>query len=153
MTTRLRSISIVLFALLIAGCATGPPLTTASGHPEVTISGVAAQKVQGAVIERGMSKGWILERQTENAITFLRPTNNALASILLASNYDTNVKERIRYTTVSVGGAVKLYATVEFVGNQGSAFEHVTPITNNNYNQGLQQSLEQIKAKVASGAG
>jgi hypothetical protein len=95
-----------------------------------------------------MSKGWTLERETENTITFLLPTSNPLAGVLLSSNYDTSVKERIRYISVVVGGGVKLYSTVEFVGNQGSAFEKVTPITSNNYYQALQQGLEEIKARV-----
>lgn len=146
-TTRRASVAI-LAVLLISGCTTGPRLATTSGRPEVTIPRTTAQRVRAVIIERGMASGWILERETENTIIFLHLTQNALAGVLLASSYDTTVKERIRYTVVPVGNDIKLYTSVEFVTNQGSAFERATPITNNNYYRVIQQNLEQIKAQA-----
>lgn len=148
MPKHLKTVSVFLISLILVGCSSGPSLNTASGKPEVFIPGVTSREVRAVIIDRGMSFGWSLERETENSISFLRPTNNALASVLLASNYDTRVHERVRYTTASISGGVKLYGSVEFVGNQGSAFEKVTPITNNNYNQAGQRGLEAIKERV-----
>jgi hypothetical protein len=126
--------------LLIIGCETGPPLTTTSGRPEVFIANAAPGRVRAAIIDRGMSRGWTLERETENTITFVTKSNNVMASVLLSSNYDPNVMDRLRFTTISVNGGTKVYATEELVSNHGSAFERVTPLQNNKNSNALQGS-------------
>lgn len=152
MTTSLlhtaKNLSIVLTLILVSGCSTGTPLTTPSGKPEVFIAGASSQKVRSAIIDRGMSLGWTLERESASSIVFLRTTSNPLAKVLLASNYDTRVLDRIRYTMASLDGGIKVYCSIELVGNHGSAFERVTPINHNNYKQAMQKGLEAIKAEV-----
>src|ERR1700736_4439926 len=110
--------SALLFLVLFFGCAAqGPPLKTASGRPEVFISGVSPQKVRAAIIDRGMAGGWTLERETENSIAFIKQVDNVMASVLLGSTYDPNVMDRVRFTTIALNGGTKVYATEEFVSN------------------------------------
>lgn len=138
-------------AILLTGCAAqGPPINTASGRPEIFIPNVAPQRVRSAVIDRAIGRAWTLDKETENTVSFVKKADNALVSVLLASNYDTNVMDRIRFTIIGTNGGTKMYASEEFVTNHGSAFEKITPLNNNNNSRALQNILESLKARFAS---
>jgi hypothetical protein len=143
----------ILFLLWFSACANqGPPIQTASGRPEVFISGVPPQRVRATIIDRAVGRGWTLERETDNGIAFTKPTDNMMASILLGSTYDPNVIDRVRFTTVAMNGGTKIYVSEEFVTNHGSAFEKVTPLQNNANSRNLQAMLERLKADVGTKA-
>jgi hypothetical protein len=150
MKTLIPASSGLLFSFLLFGCAAqGPPINTASGRPEVFIPNVAPQRVRAALIDRGIAGGWTLDKDTENTVSFVKKSDNALASVLLASNYDTNVMDRVRFTIIGINGGTKMYASEEFVTNHGSAFEKITPLNNNKNSRGLQNILESFKTRFA----
>jgi hypothetical protein len=62
-------ITSIIIPTLLASCVSTPQWETASGSPEVLISGSDAQ---GKVIGRMVAKQWSIERQTSNLITFQR---------------------------------------------------------------------------------
>lgn len=141
----------LLFSFVLFGCAAqGPPINTASGRPEVFIPNIAPQRVRAALIDRGIADGWTLDKDTESTVSFVKRSDNALASVLLASNYDTNVMDRVRFTVIGINGGTKMYASEEFVTNHGSAFEKITPLNNNKNSQGLQNILESFRARFAA---
>jgi hypothetical protein len=143
--------AVVLFCLLLLGCANqGPPITTASGRPEVVIPGVSPKRVRAAMIDRAMAHGWTLEHETENGLSFTKQSDNVAASILLGSTYDPNVIDRVRITTVALDAGTKVYATEELVSNHGSAFERITPLHNNNNSRNLQSVLESLKSNLVT---
>lgn len=141
-------------AIYMAACvAQGPALTTASGRPEIFLKGVSPQRVRAAIIDRGMATGWTLDKDSENSISLIKKADNALASILLASEYDVNVMDRLRFTIAGIEGGTKVYLSEEFVTNHGSAFEKTTPLHNNKNSNNLQNILQSLKSRLESSAG
>lgn len=140
----------IVGTIAFTSCQTGPPLKTASGRPEVFIADVSPQRVRGVIIDRGMAGDWTLEKDTENSITFVKRSDSVMASMLLGSTYDPNVVDRLRFTTIGLGGGTKVYVTEELVSNHGSAFERVTPLRNNKNWNNLQAVLEKFKQELST---
>jgi hypothetical protein len=138
-----------LVVLFVAACQTGPPVKTPSGRPEVVVPNATPKEVRAYIIDRGLGKGWTLERDTEDAVTLTRRSDSVTAQLLLGSTYDPNVIDRARFTIIPQGSGTKVYLTEELVTNHGSAFERVTPLGGNKNYTGLQTVLESIKQHFA----
>lgn len=146
------------FFLIIAlcsltGCITTPvKLNTSSGFPEVVISGSTKKKITDAIINRGISKGWILKSQMEYMVILTKKNTTFGAQLLFGSNYNSIPENRITFTMVETGDGIRLTVREEIVTNPNSSFEESRDLTliNQEAAEHYQKILEEIKTQVES---
>jgi hypothetical protein len=115
------------FAVLALGCALsacgGPThFDTRSGHPEVTISRVAPDKVKSALVNKMIDEGYRITKDTQFELTFDKLTDSTLAVILFSDRGPPDW--RVAYSFAQVGDDVRVVADVAMIQNPGSAREY-----------------------------
>lgn len=150
MKPKTLSISIIS-AVALVGCATPVRHDTPSGRPEVTIRGNLAKPVQGEITNAMLNRGYNVKSSAETLLVFERPIDNAMACVLLGSQYDSTPAARVTYSIVESMDTTRVVASFAAVTNPGSAFERVTPLNNNPDTAEYQALLNDIKARLESG--
>jgi len=119
-----KSVFVVL-ALGCALCACAAPvhLDTPSGHPEVTISRVAPDRVKSALVNKMIDSGYRITKDTQFELTFDKPADSALAILLLSSDRGGTPNMRVAYSIAQVGDDVRVVADVAIISNPGSPYE------------------------------
>jgi hypothetical protein len=144
---RNRGIAALTAMLMLTGCQTAQPLSTASGKPEVTIRAPVA-KITAAMIGKALNQGLTITKDTEYLLQFDRPSQNMGAAILLGSRYDGVPNERYVLTFAPDGDNTRVVAASMFVTNPGSSFERVTPVNSGEGVDRTQRELEELWAIV-----
>jgi hypothetical protein len=145
----MRWIHMLLVAsIAVAGCATPPaPLSTPSGRPEVTITGVSKKQVADAIVAGALARGSQIKSVNEYAVVLTQRVHGNLgASLAYGSRYDSTPEVRVTLNMVDVSGGVKVYARGEMVTNPGSAFERLNDVTAHQA-ANLQTSLVDLKSR------
>jgi hypothetical protein len=137
--------------LVLTGCATPVHHETPSGRPEVTIQGNLAKAVQGEITNEMLNRGYNVKSSGETLLVFERPIDNAMASVLLGSQYDSTPSARITYSIVESMNTTRVVASFVAVTNPGSAFERLTPLNNNPDTVEYQALLNDIKTRLEGG--
>jgi hypothetical protein len=148
----LKKPSISVIALIaIVGCATPIRHDTPSGRPEVTVRGNLAKPIHREITNAMLNRGYNVKSSTETLLVFERPLDNAMASVLLGSQYDSTPAARITYSIVESMDWTRVVASFAAVTNPGSAFERITPLNNNPDTAEYQALLNEIKVRLESG--
>lgn len=145
----MRLMALILCMVSVSGCVTTPPLSTPSGRPEVLIPNASVSDVKAKIIADLMSAGATLAQDTPYMLTFVKESNDVMASALLGSRYDSRVMMRTRFTLAQERGGVHVYASEELVSNYGSAFERTTALSGKSYHD-AQNYLESLRYSLSS---
>lgn len=139
----------IVTALVLSGCVTAPPIGTASGNPEITLSNVRADCVKAGLINALLSGGYRIESSNEYQIVVGKPTTNTMASLLLSTPANSTVEERQTVTMAPQMNSNDLRVMIEsaYVSNPGTAFEQRQPIGANGNDQ---QQFDSIKPVIES---
>ena len=99
--------ALVVLALgcALSACTAATHLDTPSGHPEVTISRVAPDKVKSALVNKMIDSGYRITKDTQFELTFDKPADSALAILLLSSDRGGTPDMRVAYSIAQVGEA------------------------------------------------
>ncbi|BDA84943.1 hypothetical protein Sa4125_24850 [Aureimonas sp. SA4125] len=145
----MKYIAAVVFCIsALSGCQSVQH-QTASGRPEASIAAPADQ-VKTAFVGSMTNYGYQLTRDSQFQIVMERQSDNAMANVLLGSNYDPTVEARVTATFLDMGAQTRVTADMGIVRNGGSAFEAVTPMNNNVDSLGVQNLLDEIKTGLES---
>ena len=140
-----RSIAAAI-VLVLASCATVPPIETPSGRPECSISGATNDQVQGYLLEKFMADGWMLKQQTPSQLVFWKENASTFQNALLGSQYDPTTTHEIRLVfSQGTGGSVRIFGQVALVTNEGSAFEQRNDLTGGKAGYELWQALVRVE--------
>jgi hypothetical protein len=144
---RILKIAALAVAVGLAGCQTDQTSTTASGKPEVTIKAPTGA-IKARLLSLAMDRRFNVTKDTEYLLQVEKPTDNLAAAVLLGSKYDSTPAERIVFTFVPLGDAVRVVAASMLVTNPGSAFEQITPITTGEGIVRTQATLVEMKGSL-----
>lgn len=138
----------LLFALLLSGCATTSALNTPTGKPEVTISGVSADEVASAIINKMIDSGYNVTSTDNRMLVFEKPLKNFVAMFVYGSNYDRQPNARITFNINQFENKTRVVASFATITNPGSAFEKVNHSERNASMPKYQEMLNEIKASL-----
>ncbi len=138
-----------IVAVTLAGCASGPPINTPSGSPEITLSNVRVDCVKGAFLNALLNKGYRIEQSSDYVIVVGKPTDNTMAALLYGSGLNAIPEERLRMTmiTQSGGSGLRIVFDGAYVTNPGTAFEKLQPMQEN---ANTQRQLESVAPAIES---
>jgi len=140
-----------LMTILLGACAAPVRHETASGRPEVTIRGKVGNQVQAEIANLMLNRRYSVKSSSPNILVFEKPFDNAMASVLFASQYDVTPYARITYNVFEIGDSTRIVASFAAITNPGSAFERVTPLDNNPDTLWYQTKLNEIKQRIEAG--
>lgn len=145
----MRSCALVLVAALgLAGCATPVQHQTASGKPEILVAGATPETVKPAVVNRMVSAGYRITKDTPYELAFDRPVENVAAAVLLGSKYDSTPNARVSYTIAGTGTGTRVVADLAVITNPGSAFERRTDFNGSQDTVKIQGVLDQVRGDL-----
>lgn len=119
--------TVILAALLLpalAACqSTAARTSTASGRPEVTISGKPLPAIKGALLSRMLDNGYRVTRDDASTLTVEKEASGVLAPLLLSTPAGGSPNVRIVYTFAEIGWATRVVADMAIISNPGTTFE------------------------------
>jgi hypothetical protein len=134
--------------LLLAGCATAPPLQTPSQRPEVTISGATKKEILDVLVTEMLASGAQIKQMNDYSVVFGKQDSSLGGALLYGSKYDSTPEMRITYNMVETGNAIRVFCNAAMVTNPGSGFERVNDVTGGKLAHEIQAMLERLKAKT-----
>lgn len=137
---------------LLASCATVPPMQTASGRPEVTITGVDKKQIINTIANDFVNAGCQIRSMNDFSIVVGRESQNLAANLLLGSKYDPTVEERTSFQLLDTQGGVRVLGNISFITNPGSAFEKPVDLSTGKGGTEVQGYLERLRASFAGNA-
>lgn len=112
-----------------AGCMSAPPLQTASGRPEITLTAVDASCVRAALLNKLVNDQWMVRSTTDTQIVAGKESQNATANFLLRTDLGGRPEDRVTFLLIALpGDGMRVVVSEQFVSNAGTGFEKVTPI-------------------------
>lgn len=136
-----------LVPLLCACCVS--PLETATGKAEVTITAPRRQ-VKDALVSAMVDRGYTVANDSAYSMTFEKDADATL-TVLLGSQYDGRVVQRVRFTLVERKGSTRVVTDIHGVTNPGSPFEKISDLsTSSNLAHQAQAFLEKLRAGSGS---
>lgn len=99
----------IVGALALAGCQTDAP--TASGSPEITVTGARPEQVKPLLLNSALNRGMKLRSDTTYQLTFERPWGGAVQSALVGALISTNagnVTERLSFSIAEANGGTRV---------------------------------------------
>jgi hypothetical protein len=144
----MRILIVFAVALFCGSCSHPVQHETASGHPEVTVQNVAADKVKAALVNKMLNKGYRITRDTQFELAYDKPVENVMASVLLGSKYDSQPNARVAYSIAQVGKDVRVVADLAVITNPGSAFERRTDLNRGVESPKVQTFLDDMASEV-----
>lgn len=137
----------ILTVLVLSSCAAPQTLDTASGRPEVYISGINAHDLLLEIERIAVSQGANIDNKSPTHISISFRGQNTFANHLLSSNYGGLPNDRYSFHTFNQGSGIQVFLTLHKVTNPGSAFEKVHDATMSNA-QKLQNHLVDLKNRA-----
>jgi len=146
----------LLFVFLsLTGCQTDAP-ATASGSPEVTISGVTPEQVKPQIVSGALNRGLKLKSDSAYQLTFERPWGGQVGAALVGTLVSTDgsaAVERLTFSIADVGGSTRIVAERYMVKIGSFGREVVNPANNGLGLEPLQSVLESVTASVRPATG
>ncbi len=112
----MRSAWLVVVAFLLAGCHSPPPIHTASGQPEITLTNVNAQCVRSGFMNGLINDGWNIETTSDTQI--------------IAGKPGTDFEAKVLFIPMSSNG-MRVVVSEAQVSDPGAAFDKGTLVTQN----------------------
>ena len=135
-----KTLLMLISLACLTGCATQQKLTTASGHPEITIR--APKKV---VIDRianhYSSAGYQIKSVNDYTLVVEKPSDSAMAAALYGPR-----SYRVTLSFSEQSGNTHVQARVEWVSNSGTGHEDLTDVSYGAAD--VQNDLEKLKADL-----
>ncbi len=144
---KLPATVVAVLMLLLAGCASTPPLQTASGRPEVTVRSRTAAQVRSVAINHFVDQGFAPVKSDGNQLVFEKEGSVGQAFLMGLTTNNPQASNRLTITLVENGPDVRVVGGVAVTGNNNFGAQQVTELTGKGYQQ-LQMSLEGIKARA-----
>jgi hypothetical protein len=104
----MRILITLAMVLLCGACAAPTHFDTPSGHPEVTISRVAPDKVKAALVNKMIDRGYRLTKDSQFELAFDKPTDNAAAIILFTSDRGDRPNTRVAYSMAGFQASIAI---------------------------------------------
>lgn len=114
--------------LLLAGCAV-PPLDTPSGQPEIVLESVDRDCVKSTLVGLMLNQGFAMRSEGPSMIVGGRRSKSSTLNLLLSTPLSGSPEERLSFTFVSQGRALRVVASAQIVGNPGTAYEHIIVVS------------------------
>jgi hypothetical protein len=132
-------IILLVFASLIAGCASVPPPDTASGNPEIILTNVKFDCVRSAFMNSFINQGYTIRNVSNSQIVAGRTTTNSSA-FWYRTFYLGAAEERITISFFprNAPNTLQVVSTAAYVSDPGTASEKVFAA------EGTQEDQEQF---------
>jgi hypothetical protein len=143
-----RQFAAIWLLATLCGCAAPVQHGTASGKPEVTISNTTQDIVKPLVVNRMLSAGYRITRDTQFELAFDAPVQNVAAQVLLGSKYDSQPNARVSYSFASTGTGLRVVADIAIITNPGSGFERRTEMNQSADSPLIQNMLDAVRSEV-----
>jgi len=130
--------------LSLAACAQPVNYQTASGRPE-RLFNAPPERVRAALATELVNRGYQIIRESESVIEGQKTSDNVWANMLMGSQWDPTVKVRATYTIIPSGSGTRVVGDLAIVGNAGTAFERVTPMSNSKASLDMQNALNAMQ--------
>lgn len=141
----MKSIALLfLLVVTLSGCVTKPVEV-----PSVTIPGASPETVRAALIERGVAKGWKIDKESQSEVVFGKPATSFAMMLAYGSNYDREPRVRRHFTLTASDGGTRLFLVSEIVTNPGSGFERITEDNNSKDVAANRQVLEELRVQLS----
>lgn len=149
----MNKLIITAIATVLAGCATPSP-STASGHPEVTVTGSGTvaplpDKVAGALAGLCTNNQLIVESSTPTQVTCSKEATGAravLAQALIGNAYSTTPVYHWRFNIIPVGTGLRIVWDESVSTQMAFGQTRLTPINNAKDNTNMQNILDQMNS-------
>ncbi len=142
-----RWVAALVLMPLLAGCATQEGPRTASGSPEVTITGARAEQVKPAIVNAMLNSGLRIKSDTTYNIVFEKQDTNMASAIIFGTGYGPPV-HRVTFAVAEVPGATRIVADSATFSNAGTAFERRGPAFPEFPPERLQAMLDEIAVSL-----
>jgi hypothetical protein len=119
-------IIVLVFASLIAGCATAPSPDTASGNPEIILSNVRFDCVRSMFMNSFVNQGYTLRNVSNSQLVAGRTTTNSSA-FWYRTFYGGPAEERVTilFLPLDTPDTLRVVSTAAYVSDPGTASEKV----------------------------
>ncbi|MBI5590848.1 MAG: hypothetical protein HY881_10235 [Deltaproteobacteria bacterium] len=119
-------IILLIFASLIAGCASMPPPDTASGNPEVVLTNVKFDCVRSLFMNSFMNQGYTIRNVSSTQIVAGRTTTNSSA-FWYRTYYGGPAEERVTilFYPQATPDTLRVVSTAAYVSDPATASEKV----------------------------
>lgn len=148
-----RIITVFLVAMTLAGCQTDSSPPTASGSPEITVTGAKPEQVKPRLVNAAMNRGLKLKNDTAYQITFERPWGGAAGSAIVGALISTDagpVVERLTFSIADTGDGTRVVLDRYMVKSGRFGREDVSPANNGLGLDPLQTVLDGIAPSLSS---
>jgi hypothetical protein len=145
-----RNICCLLIVSLI-GCASGQPLNTPSGKPEVTIRDASRKDIRDTIVSLMANDGWQVRRVKDNVVVVGRATGNWNTILTYASASNKIPENQITFTLDETGSDdVRVICRGTVVTDAGSGFENVAEVEGGSFNKEAQAALDKLQITMRS---
>lgn len=145
-----RSILLSIAALgigpILASCATTADTPRVAPERNLTINATKA-KVKEAIAAHLVGRGYQITKDSDFVMDFSKDTHDFWATLLLSSNYDSRVQQRITVTYIG-SKPTQVSWQASLITNPGSAFERPIDVTNGANLDSVQEEFLAIKKAV-----
>jgi len=119
-------IILLVFASLIAGCATAPSPNTASGNPEITLTNVKFDCVRSIFMNGFINQGYTIRNVSNSQIVAGRTTTNSSA-FWYRTFYGGAAEERVTITFLPLDtpDGLRVVSSAAYVSDPATATEKV----------------------------
>lgn len=150
---RLKVLLLVAGLPLLAACQTAKPPATASGRPEVTITGnVDPARVKALLLTKMIDRGFRLVKDDPFSLTMDKTSDSFGAQLLLGTPAGDPPVARVTYTIAPIGDTVRVVADMAVVQNAGMAFEKRIDVSQSGESPKVQGYLDQVAAEATAAA-
>jgi len=150
----MRAITAVAAAfnlVAVSACMTMPPIQTASGQPEITLSNVDVQCVRSGFLNLLVNQRFAVKSATDLQIVAGKVTDNFSAALLLGTQFSGAPEDRITILFVPLADSgLRVIVSEQYVSNAGTGFEKPTPI---GQTQIVQNQFETAGQQIQMGCG
>lgn len=115
--------TLALVVGLAAGCASAPPIETASGKPDVVMRNVNVACVREQILNHALTTGWNIKSTSDIQIVVERRAPPSLASTMLSTGFSGAPYQRVTFNLIPSGGDLRLVADAAWVSNANTGFE------------------------------
>ncbi len=131
-----------LAALSLAGCQTDTR-PSASGSPEVTITGARPEQVKPLIVNAGLNRGFKLKNDTPYQITFEQPWGGSLVSQAVGDAMIGASLERLTFSVAEISGSTRVVLD-RYMVRQRYGREEVSPANTYLGTESLQGILDSM---------
>lgn len=115
--------TVAIAAAVCAGCVAPAKMNTASGRPEVIVTGKTTDQIQAKLANELVNQGYAVRTDSLNVVAE-KEVKDVASRLVFGSRYDSRVFMRSTFTILEQGdGTHRIVGAFAAVTNTGSAFE------------------------------